>query len=125
MKKEVNTNSSKLTKAVFGIIKECYPNETLVQEEPIKINGKTLYLDIYIPRLKIAVECDGEQHFRFNKFYHADSSAFIQQKKNDLDKMLFCQESNITLVRVAFNEVLSKELVMDKILFALKDDNVS
>lgn len=119
---EVRTNSSKLTKEVYRTVKELYPKEKVLQEQTIKINGKNLYLDIYIPRIKVALECQGEQHYKFNKFFHSNSADFIQQKKNDELKKIFCKESGITLVEVLYNDSIDKELIFNKILKALKGE---
>ena len=113
MKKQ-RSNVSQLHRDVYNLVKECYPNEKIREEEPINVGGKTLYLDIFIPRLKIAVECDGEQHFKFNKFYHTNSAAFVQQKKNDELKNGYCEDNNISLARVKFDDKLTKDLMMDK-----------
>ncbi len=120
MKKEVKINSSNLTKLVYNIVNELYPNEGVKQEETIRIDGKTLYLDIYIPRLKIAIECNGEQHFKFNKFFHTDAGAFMLQKKNDLLKELYCQETNIALAKINYNDNITKDLVKQRIIESLR-----
>ena len=118
--KEVNLNASKLHKSVYTIVKECYPNESIRQEEPIKVDGKTLFLDIYIPRIKLAIECDGKQHDQYSQFYHGNAAGFAQQKKNDIAKREYCENQDITLVRIKYDDKLSKENVMDKILEAFK-----
>lgn len=119
--KELRTSASEFHKKVYNIVKECYPEETLLNEEPIKVSGKVLYLDIYIPRLKIAIECDGIQHDKFSKFYHGDATNFLMQKKNDKLKNEFCQLNNIALVRVSYKDKLNKDFLTDKILEAMRN----
>ncbi len=121
MKREVKTGASNLHKETFDLVAQCFPQEGIKQEEPIKINGKTLYLDIYLPRLKIAVECDGIQHSIYNKFFHVDAMAFRQQKENDRLKEEFCAAVGITLVRINYNEQMDKNKLKDKILKTIKD----
>ncbi len=110
---------SDLHKTTCALVKECYPKEPITEEFPIKIGNKTLYLDIYLPRLNIALECDGIQHFKFNKFFHPDIFSFQRQKKNDKEKEEFCKENNISLARVKFDDKLDVDLVRNKILEAL------
>ncbi len=118
--KEVRSNSSNLLKSVYNIVREIYPKEAIRQEETIKIDNKTLFLDIYIPRFKVAIEVDGQQHYEFNKFYHADAAAFIRQKKNDKLKEEYCRESNISLVRIRYDEKVDKDILTNKIMEALR-----
>ncbi len=120
--KEIKTGSSLFHKKILGLVKECYPGHEIKEEVTIKVDGKTLFLDIYIPRMKIAFECDGIQHAKFNKFYHGDITSFQRQKKNDELKDSFCRESGIILVRVAYEEKISKDLLFEKIMRSLKDE---
>ena len=113
-------SASSLQKNVVKILSDIYPQEPIAQEYPIKIGAKTLYLDAYLPRLNIAFENDGEQHSKFNKFFHSDIMAFRQQQKNDKLKEEFCEENAIILVRVNFDDKLDKEFIVEKILQALK-----
>ncbi len=112
---------SELHKKVLSLVRECYPKETIKEELPIKIGNKTLYLDIYLPRLKIALECDGQQHSKFNKFFHADIASFNQQKKNDKNKEDYCEEEGISLIRVKYNDSMTVENITNKILDKLKE----
>lgn len=121
MKREVKTNASHLHREVFEVVSQCFPNEAIRQEEPIRINSKTLYLDIYLPRLKIAVECDGIQHTIYNPFFHADATAFKQQKINDRLKEEYCQTVGITLVRINYDEEIDKNTLRAKLLKKMKD----
>lgn len=114
---------SDLHKKILSLIKECFPKETIREEEPIKIGKKTLYLDIYIPRLNIAIEADGEQHFKFSKFYHADIFAFNKQKNNDKEKEEYCTESGITLVRIKYNDSMTVNDISKKITDKLREQS--
>ncbi len=120
--KEVRISSSQLCKNVYNIVKEVWPEEKIIQEQTIKINGKNLFLDIYLPRLKIAFECNGEQHYNFNKFFHSDIMAFKQQKQNDELKKLFCKESSINLIEIKYNDKIDKDFIEDKVLESLKGE---
>lgn len=113
---------SELHKSTCSIIKECYPKEPIIEEHPIKIGSKTLYLDIYLPRLNVAFEADGEQHSKFNKFFHADIFAFQAQKKNDKEKEEYCQENAIVLIRIKFDDKINKEFITNKILAAFEEN---
>ena len=112
---------SDLHKSVYSIVKELYPNDVVLEEEVIKLEKQgVLYVDIYMPKLKIAIECDGIQHKKFNRFYHGDIFQFKRQQKNDALKDQYCQDNGITLVRVAYDEKIDAEKLSVKIIDALK-----
>lgn len=113
-------DSSQLHKDVLSAVRECYSAETIIEEEPIKLTNKVLFLDIYIPRLKMAFECDGEQHFKYSKFFHGNAINFANQRKNDKEKEDFCNINRITLVRIRYDDKVSKDLIYSKALEALK-----
>lgn len=52
------------------------------------------------------IEYDGIQHFEFNKFLHrGDINLFYRQQEADAAKNQYCQEHNIPLLRISYNEV--------------------
>jgi len=66
--------------------------------------GRCLELDISeLKTLKIAVEYNGEQHYRYVKKYHKDLEAFRQQVYRDSVKIQLCQEYGIYLITVPYN----------------------
>lgn len=115
--KEVNLRFSKLHGKIYNLLKQIYPSQIIKQDYHIKVNGKSLYIDLYIPRLKLAIECDGEQHDSFNKFFHQDVTDFMRQKGNDKFKEEYCEVQGITLVRVKYKEDLS----VNDLLLRIKD----
>ena len=117
---EIRGNTSQLHKDALRVVKELFPHHNISNEFPIKIGNNTLYLDIYIKELKIAVETDGEQHQKFNKFFHGDAAGFARAKRNDAMKEEFCKNNNIALVRLTKKEI-DKDTLLKKIRLALKE----
>jgi len=75
-----------------------------------------LRFDFYIKSYNIAIEYDGEQHFRpVNRF--GGVKVFEETQKRDLIKNKFCLENGIKLIRISYkqknkiNEILNKELL--------------
>ena len=90
--------------------------ERIKEEHPVKIGSKTLFLDLYVPRLKLGIECQGKQHFEFNKFHYQDANAFREAKRNDRKKEEQCKELGITLIKINYNEKIDKDMLLNKIL---------
>ena len=61
---------------------------------------KNLFLDFYLPEYSIAIECQGEQHFRPVRFsYNIDANIlFESNKKRDIIKHDLCKEHNIDII---------------------------
>ena len=74
-----------------------------------------LFLDIYLPGLKVAFEYDGPQHFEYCEHFHGSRENFIKARKRDLEKDELCDQQGITLIRVAYNEDMTKELILQKL----------
>ena len=60
-------------------------------------NKKSLSLDFYLPEYKIAIECQGEQHFKsipyFGGYY-----AFEKSLERDKIKLKLCKDHNIKIL---------------------------
>ena len=81
----------------------------------------TLPFDFYIPSLNIAIEYDGEYHYKIiirgkNDTYEKAMDKFITTKIHDTIKTIYCKENEIKLVRIPYwdfdriEEILEKEL---------------
>lgn len=60
-------------------------------------NGKYLFLDFYLPEHNIAIECQGEQHFKPYKYFGGNNGFDIIHKRDEL-KYNLCNDNNIKLV---------------------------
>jgi len=81
------------------LLKEKFPYYTILEEWIIpRSNG--LSFDFFIPDIMIAVECQGEQHIKFSKFFHGTIDKFIAQKKRDRAKKDWCLINQIKLVEI-------------------------
>jgi hypothetical protein len=64
--------------------------------------GRNLELDCYNPRLKLALEYNGEQHYNFLKFFHRHKEDFNKQVERDRWKMAKCKQLGITVIVVPY-----------------------
>ncbi len=67
-----------------------------------KTLGNSLELDFYIPSLKLAIECQGLQHFKPCAWGHKNNlekeEIFNNIKKHDIEKLNICNNKNIKLL---------------------------
>jgi len=77
--------------------KTCRPNWLKNPE-----TGHNLELDCYNEELKIAVEYNGSQHYKFPNSYHSTKEKFIQQVRRDKFKQKMCDSYGVYLISVPY-----------------------
>lgn len=73
------------------------------------------YLDFYLPDYNIAIECQGEQHFKPIDFSHKDDKSETLKRYNlnllrDKNKRNLCDEHNIKILYLNYNDNLNEKL---------------
>lgn len=69
--------------------------------------GHALELDGYNPELKLAVEYNGEHHYRYKPYFHESKEAFYNLKYRDDMKNRLCKEAGVTLITVPYTIAFS------------------
>lgn len=62
--------------------------------------GTRLEIDIFLPEIKIAIEIQGVQHFKFIEFFHKSYTDFEKRKIYDNEKRNLCHGAGIKLVEI-------------------------
>lgn len=115
--KRHSTGSNVLYKTLvdqFGeedIIEE-FNSEWLINNQ----TGNRMYVDFYIKSLNVAVEYDGEQHFKYIPFIHRNYKNFFNQVCRDRLKDKQLAEHGIKIIRFKYDEPLSRSYIVNKIL---------
>jgi len=78
--------------------------------------GTRLTIDFYNATKNIAIEVQGNQHTKYNKFFHKGNKMnYLDQLKRDDEKLAFCDLNNIKLLEVHEGQLdfdsLYKEIV--------------
>ena len=99
-------NKSSLHLEARNLIHECFPTLQVLEEVPVAVRrSETLYLDFYLPLVRKCIEVHGEQHYKFNKFFHNTALGFIKHKKRDLDKKEWCELNGIVYIELPFDDM--------------------
>ena len=69
-------------------------------------NKYPMRLDFYIPILNIAIECQGEQHFKDREYFHQD---FEERIRIDLLKKKLCNENGINVLYYSSKYIVPKD----------------
>jgi hypothetical protein len=129
-KENININKTKLNGSSKGE-EECRNILEIVFKKPFKkarpdflrnpvTQNFNLELDCYNPELRLAVEYNGEQHYKFIPYFHKNKESFLNQKYRDELKMRMCKDNNITIIVVPYTE---KNNIKNYLLRELKNLN--
>ena len=66
------------------------------------MDSNNLELDCYNAELKLAVEYNGIQHYKYIPYFHKNKEAFQNQKYRDYMKREMCEKNGITLIEVPY-----------------------
>ena len=66
-------------------------------------------LDFYLPKHKLAIECQGIQHFEPIEFF-GGNKAFEYRKKLDENKLNLCSENNVEMFYINYNDKLENKI---------------
>lgn len=85
------------------LLKEIYHSYRILEE--VKLPGSTaphkrsvLYLDFFIPNLRLGIEVHGQQHYEYNPFFYKTKAAFLKAQTRDEDKLKWCELNDIELI---------------------------
>ena len=104
------SSRSKRQKAVKDFLKDYWFNHVTFEEFPVV--GTRLSLDFYNANKRVAVEVQGSQHTKYNKFFHGGhKSNYLEQLKRDQIKAEFCEVNDIILVEIYDSDIINKSLI--------------
>ena len=98
---------------VLKILQEIFPNDFIKRHDRKVLKG--LELDFLIRERRLAFEYDGEQHFDRKLCEEVFKSDFNALQKRDREKNKRCRNKNITLIRIKYDEPLTKTHIKKKI----------
>jgi hypothetical protein len=93
---------------VVSLVREIYPLFTILEEEPVKVEVRgrktTLFLDILIKELNVAIECHGQQHGKYVTHFHGSRDGFAGSQLRDQAKAQQLQDLGYSFVVVHHHE---------------------
>jgi hypothetical protein len=103
---------------LFNYINLLFPEYTVQREAtPSWLNRQRF--DIYIPELNLAVEYQGQQHYKAIKLFGGEEG-LKKTKERDKEKIRLSKENNVEIVFFTFKDNLSEKLVQNRLKSYLK-----
>lgn len=100
----VENNNSMFCKFILSICKEVLGEDYKLEytfDWLINLDtSKHLFIDIYYPKLNLAIEVDGEQHYKYVPKFHTSLEDFHYAQYRDMIKEKLLNEHNIHLIRI-------------------------
>lgn len=102
---------------VYRLLKAALPYYKLFLEYYVVYAGQKLFFDFYLPELGVAIEVQGEQHYRFVGHFHGTASSYKKHKYRDSLKAEWALLNDIRLVEVRYDALPKTEKELMQILF--------
>ena len=84
------------------ILNQVFVLDTVCEEVPLP--GTKLTFDFYLPQRQVAIECQGEQHYKYIPHFHGSRMGFLNSRRRDMDKRDWCDINGISLIELPFSE---------------------
>lgn len=102
----VDKNTSKLELKAKFILESIF-NLPFIKIRPDflknQVTGQNLEIDLYNDQLKLGIEINGNQHYKFTPFFQKSEKEFREQRYRDELKKHMCANNGITLVEVPYS----------------------
>ena len=98
---------------LFNYIVVIFPN-FIVKREASPPWLEQQRLDIYIPEINLAIEYQGEQHFKPVTLF-GGNDALKKTQKRDNEKLKKCKNNNVDLIYFTFKDNLTEKLVCKRL----------
>ena len=93
---------------VLDLLRKLYPGFTIGQDVPLKTSAvgrhTTLYVDLVVKELHVAIECHGRQHFEYVQHFHQNSDGFLAHQARDAAKIEAIKQAGYSLLVVRHDE---------------------
>lgn len=100
---------SKFHLSARGLLNDIYGSHWILEE--VKLPGSrnkalksTLFLDFFVPHIKLAVEVHGKQHYEYSAFFHKSIAGFKESIKRDNLKQDWCELNEISLIVFKYSD---------------------
>jgi len=103
---------------LYHLVRALFPNLRVEREASPQWLGRMRF-DIFLPDVKVAVEYQGEQHYRSVERFGGNEGFSKVRERDRLERRL-AKEAGVEVVEFKYNEELTEKLVCERILRAMK-----
>jgi len=122
-KTEFRASASKAHKQLGKLLRSILILRKLRTYQEYPVGDSRLHVDWFIKDLSLAIEVQGEQHFRpvaFGGDIVEAEKRFKKQQELDAEKRRLCSQLGWKLIEFRYDEEINEETVLEKITTALQ-----
>lgn len=98
-----------------------YIRQYKLHPQQLSLIGRNVFLiDFYLDEYNIAIEFNGEQHYKRNNFFHRTEDRFRAQLYRDKQLKKYCNQYGIKLIEIPYTKIKEIDKILDKELGRLK-----
>ena len=101
-------DSSSYHKEAKKLISDIFISYRVLEEVFLPGCSTNLYLDFFIPLLRLAIEVQGQQHEVYIPYFHKNKLGQVASIKRDREKKEWCNLNNFTLIELSYNESIEE-----------------
>jgi hypothetical protein len=98
---------------LYRLVSKLFPNQVIRREASPPWLGQQR-IDIYLPELKLAIEHQGEQHYRPIERFGGEE-AFAKVQERDKRKRALCQQNGVAVVDIRFDAPLTLPAIRSRL----------
>ena len=99
--------------ALYGLVRDLFPDNQVLREASPEWLGR-MRIDIYLPELKLAIEHQGEQHYRPIAVFGGEEAHRRVVERDELKRRL-CDENGVDVVDFRFDAPITKASVKNRL----------
>ena len=99
--------------ALYGLVRDLFPDNQVLREASPEWLGR-MRIDIYLPELKLAIEHQGEQHYRPIAVFGGEEAHRRVVERDELKRRL-CNENGVDVVDFRFDAPITKASVKNRL----------
>lgn len=92
---------------IYELLTRTFLHNIITKEKYIKYMGQQLFFDFYIKDFALFFEIQGRQHSEYVGHFHGDRQGYLDMKHRDNLKLRYCQENNIDLILINYDEKIN------------------
>ena len=98
---------------IYRELKKLFPYTKITRQYSVKYKGRQLYFDFYIKAFNLYIECQGDQHYEYSRFFHGTIMNFRDAVYRDELKTEFIEDNKSTLVILDYkdSDITASELL--------------
>lgn len=109
----LNLSRWKRESQLYGLVREIFPDNQVFREASPEWLGR-MRIDIYLPELGLAIEHQGEQHYRPLAVFGGEE-AYLRVIERDKLKRRLCLENGIAVIDFRFDMALTKASIRNRL----------